>query len=175
MRNAVVVKKKNAAATAVEHYNMNLQQLIPTLKLACSCALARHTTDDIHTDAYLALGLDANDTASVIFVNNPHAPVVPPQINSAVIFFSKGLIPLLVVVAGMDLAHEVAVEKMTKILLSKIPVWIFEIEPKDSRFLELGNQLSDYAVAGITSAINAQDQSAVKLARLKDCEHPERN
>lgn len=154
---------------------MNYQPLIPSLKLACSTVLARHAAEDINPNAYLALGLDGNDTAYAFFVNNPNAPIVPANINSAIIVFTKGLIPMAVALAGMDLAHEVAVERMANVLLSKIPVWIFDASPKDARFFELGDQLSTFATNGIITAITAQAKPPAKPVRLANCNHPERN
>lgn len=154
---------------------MHLQQLIPSLKLACSTAIARHSAQDINADACLALGLDANDTVQVFLVNDLNTPIVPSHINSAIAIFSGGLIPLVVTLAGMDLAHEVAVERMTNVILPKISTWIFNAEPKDARFLEVGSQLSTFAANGIIAAINTQTQSPEKTARLADCKYPERN
>lgn len=57
--------------------------------------IARYDAEDINADSYLALGMDESGTPCVFFVNNPHAPVVPSHINSAVVIFGPGLLPLI--------------------------------------------------------------------------------
>ncbi len=154
---------------------MHLQTLVPSLKLACSTALARHAANDINSDAYLAIGLDANSTPTVFFVNDPPKPTVPRHITSANVLFAGGLIPLTNAVAGLGLDHEIAVERMAHVILPKIPTLIFGSEPKDTRFLELGTELSNFAAQGIIAAIQAQAEPPAKPARLENCPHPERN
>ena len=143
---------------------MNQQYLLPSLHSACGTTLASGALGTLGPQAALALGFDKNNDPHVVFVANTAEPICPSYVCCGVIFF-RDLSDLTAKIATLGLNHEESIGRMSHAILALLPSHLAQANTaQDARVWQLVCILSNYAVQGIHSGINAQPQPATKPA-----------
>ena len=143
---------------------MNLQYLLPSLQSACATTLASGALGNLGPQAALALGFDKNTDPHVVLVATTAEPTLPPYVCCGVIFF-RDLSDLAAKIATLGLTHEESIGRMTHAILALLPSHLAQANTaQDARVWHLVAVLSNYAVQGIHSGINAQPPPANKPA-----------
>jgi hypothetical protein len=154
---------------------MNLKLLTPTLRLACSVALANQQTGTLGQRAALAVGFDQNDNPQILFVDDVDGAKCPANITYATVVLGSCLGSITDTVAGLELHHDQAVERMANVILPNIARLIYETKLTDNRLLMLASVLDSFAINGIVAGIASTPHHPAKKPMLLSCEQPERN
>jgi len=154
---------------------MKLHSLIPTLRLACSVALANQEANKLNDNSALAIMFLADDTPEIIYVPDTREFKCLPQYVYAAVLIGKSLGDITVTISNLEMPHEQSVERMASILLTGISKLIYETKLCDHRMIEVAGKLDQFALNGIAAGINASSKAAQKISSLQPCDSPERN
>ncbi|MGA2246659.1 MAG: hypothetical protein ABSH48_16830 [Verrucomicrobiota bacterium] len=152
---------------------MKLEMLLPSLRLACSIALANHQVGKLTGNSALAVAFHADDTPEIFYVADVEGFKVPPPYVYAASLLVRSLGTITDTIAGLGLAHEQSVERMASVLLTNVSKLIFDTQTTEPRMIALANVLDGFAQAGIMSGLAAAAKPP-QPPSLK-CTAPERN
>ena len=99
---------------------MKLHLLIPTLKHACSVALASHDQGRLGERAALIVAFDKNRDPQILFFADTNDPKLPVDYVYGIAFLDNGLAGLCATLNGFNLPHEATVERMAFNVLANL-------------------------------------------------------
>ena len=152
---------------------MKLHLLIPTLRMACSFALASHQQGKLGERAALIVAFDGNHDPQILYFADTNNPKLPVDFIYGIAFVDSGLLGICDTLAGFGLDHELTVERMTFNILSHLNVLLYGLKPTHDLTLELAGRLDYHAVCGISGGIAAE--TFPKTNPLRVAEHSQRN
>jgi len=143
---------------------MKLHLLIPSLKYACSVALASHKEGKLGERAALIIAFDKNRDPQILFFPDTNHPKLPVDFVYGVAFVDSGLSGICSTLNGFDLSHEATAERMAFNVLSNLHFILYGLKPSHDLTLELAGKLDLHSVTGITSAIASEQFAEQKAA-----------
>lgn len=154
---------------------MRFHLLIPTLRLACSTALANHQAKKLSENSALAIAFLGDGTPEIIYVPNVETYQCPSTYSYAAVLLRKPLVDLTNTFASSESTHEETTERMATLLLTNLAKFVYETKPDDNRMVKLANALDGMALRGIIAGVTTTEKQTPAPASIKPCESPERN
>ena len=152
---------------------MKLHFLIPTLKCACSLALATHRQGQLGERAALIIAFDIQKNPHVLFFADTNCPNLPVDFIYGTAIVDVGLAGICNTLSGLGLDHESAVERMTFNILAHMNVLLYALKPAHDLTLQLAGRLDYHAVCGISGGI--ANEKIPENKPLPVAEHSQRN
>jgi hypothetical protein len=132
---------------------MKLHFLIPTLKYACSVAIASHKEGKLGERAALIVAFDTNHNPQILFFPDTNDPKLPVDFVYGIPIVDSGLAGICNTLNGLGLDHETIVERMVFNILAQMNVLLYALKPAHELTLQLAGKLDYHSVCGISSAI----------------------
>ncbi len=150
---------------------MKLHLLIPSLKYACSLAIATHKEGKLGERAALVVAFDKNHSPQILFFPDTNDPKLPPDYIYGIQFVDAALCGICTTLNSLELDHETTVERMVFNIIAQLNVLLYALRPAHELTLELARKLDYHAVCGITSAIAREkftDQKPLLVPALNE-------
>jgi hypothetical protein len=152
---------------------MKLHFLIPTLKYACSVAIASHKESKLGERAALIIAFDTNHNPQILFFPDTNDPKLPMDFIYGIPIVDSGLAGICNTLNGLGLDHETIVERMVFNILAQMNVLLYALKPAHELTLQLAGRLDYHAVCGISGGI--ANEKFPKQKPLPVAEHSQRN
>jgi len=155
---------------------MKFHALLPTLRLACSVALANNALGKLSPNAALVIAFQCDDTVEILFVADTASFDCPQHYAFVAVILDNGLDDIASTILNPDLSHEQNVEKLTNLLLTSLSKLVYGKKLTDPRVVKFVTMMDGFSLCGIFSGIAALEKTqAAKRALLPQCDSPEQN
>lgn len=123
----------------------------------------------------MVVAFRVDDTPEIIFVADTEHFKCPPHYVYAAALIGASFHDITDTLAGLELPHEQAVERLACILLTGLGKLVYETRSTDSRLMKFASLLEEFALKGIVAGITASAKQPPEKPSLQPFQSPSRN